>query len=184
MPSKWLDVKTYGAPALDDQVARLRDAQAADSEFRTMGIYSIELRTVMRGAAPEVQMVINRDWEREVRTTLSREHTRAIQDVLIFEARQALQRHYAGRELDAQDMGVWGLRRCPWCGLGPYGSHVRVELVLTMIAAATSMDEMYAVYDRHIVPVFDEIPQAARRLVIDALEARRPEFQKRPNQGG
>ena len=178
MTSKWLDAETYVVSNLESPDVEMLNAQAADAEQRCYGISSVDLTTSWHGVAPRVTMVLNRGWQSEMTIELSPAQIACMVPWLIFEGREAVQRA-TNKQLTQQDVARWQLHRCPECGLGPYGPYVRVASCLQEIAAAKTMDEMYAAYDERIPPVFDHIPQPARRLVIDALDARRPEFHKR-----
>ena len=171
--SKWLSLDTYlQADPLGDR-EHLAAAQHRDVDSHVGLISSVEVRTSWDGRTAHVEMVLNRGFESEETLRLSPGQVKRILPVLIFEAREAIR----GLELDPCLHP--GSQRCPECGLGPYGMHTRVASVLARLRSAKTRDAAYAVYDESIAPVFDWVPEGLRRRVVDALDARRAEFDSR-----
>ena len=111
--------------------------------------------------------------------TLSREQTAALVPVLTFEAHLAVQCHFAGGTLNPTDIANLALGRCPTCGLGPFGPHVLAAKVVTLMEAARTLDAVYAAYDEHIAPVFDDVQSAPGdpiRQVLETIAKRRGDF--------
>jgi hypothetical protein len=120
-------------------------------------------------------MVVNRGLQSEMTLRLSREQTAALRSILTFEARYAIEEHSRG----AVAVGSYNLWRCPDCGLGPLGPHALGAKVVAMMEAAPTLDAVYAAYDKHIVPVFDDLQSAPGdpiRPVINTIGKRRGEF--------
>lgn len=177
MANKWLDAETYVASNMESAEVEMLNAQAADAEQRCFGILSIDLSTGWQGVAPRVTMLFNRGCQSQMTVELSPAQIARLLPSLIFEGREAVQRaKHQTNELAATDKALWRLHRCPECGIGPYGSYARTASCLQKIAAAPTMDQMYAAYDERIPAVFDELPDSLRRLLADHLDARRPEF--------
>ena len=172
--SKWLSLDTYlQADPLGDR-EHLAAAQYRDVDSHVGLISSVEVRTSWDGGrTPHVEMVLNRGMESEETLRLSPVQVKRILPVLIFEAREAI------RGLEPDPCLHPGSQRCPECGLGPYGMHTRVASVLARLTSSKTRDAAYAVYDESIAPVFDWVPADLRRQVVDALEARRAEFDSR-----
>ena len=175
MTSNWVDAETYVVSNLESRDVEMLNAQAADAEQRCYGISCVDLTTSWQGVAPRVTMVLNRGWQSEMTIELSPAQIARMVPWLIFEGREAVQRA-THKQLTDADKASWRLHRCPECGIGPYGSFARTASCLQKIAAAPTMDQMYAAYDERIPAVFDQIPDPARRLIADSLDARRPDF--------
>jgi len=176
---KWLDPASYLASELIHANDRIAEAQWADIERRGGGICSIEIKTGWYGRAQEITMTINRGMEREISVKLPRDHTATLAPILIFEARLAAQRHFGGGTVGPDDIANWALRRCPECGLGPFGPNVLAAKVVALMEAALTLDAVYAIYDEHIAPVFDEVQSAPGRpikRVLDTIDKRRRDF--------
>jgi hypothetical protein len=179
LDEKWLRPENYLAPELMRPKDRINEAQWSDIERRSGGIYSIEIKTGWSGRAQEITMTINRGWERELTTTLPRDHTALLLPLLIFEARLAIQRHFGGGAVSPHDISNWALRRCPECGLGPFGPNVLAAKVVALMETAPTLDAVYAIYDEHIAPVFDEVQSAPGRpirRILDTIDKRRSDF--------
>ena len=170
---RWTDVGTYLAEDPLGHREHLAAAQFRDVDGHVGLVSSVEVRTSRTGEEPYVQMVLNRGLESEETLRLSPVQVKRILPVLIFEAREAI------RGLEPDLCLHPGSQRCPECGLGPYGMHTRVASVLARLRSSKTRDAAYAVYDESIAPVFDWVPAGLRRQVVDALEARRTEFDSR-----
>lgn len=187
MTRNWLDIDSYlDTDALEQSKGHIGDAQERDAERWTRGICSVELKTGWSGAAPEITMVVNRGLQSEMTLMLSREQTAALRPILTFEARYAIEEHSRGVSPVAVTIGSYNLWRCPDCGLGPLGPHALAAKVVALMEAAPTLDAVYAAYDKHIVPVFEDLHSAPGdpiRPVIDTIGKRRCDFRAAdPNQ--
>ena len=177
MTRKWLDVASYlHTDAIEQRKERIVDAQERDAERWTHGICSVDLKTGWSGSAAEITMVVNRGLQSEMTLKLSREQTAALRPILTFEARCAVEEHTRRIPPAASSYNLW---RCPDCGLGPLGPHALAAKVVAMMEAAPTLDAVYAAYDKHIVPVFDDLQSAPGdpiRPVINTIGKRRGDF--------
>ena len=118
---KWVNVEDYlGKGALDQQKDRMSEAQEVDAYLRRGGIHNVEIKASGPNHLPKIMMTINRHQECERTITIPRERAAAVLQVLMYEARYEVQAHVA--ELGPDAMGYYGLRRCPTCGIGPFGA--------------------------------------------------------------
>ena len=88
-----------------------------------------------------------------------------------------MQAHVA--QLGSDAMGYYGLRRCPTCGLGPFGAQASVAIVIPLAESAPTLDAMYAAFDKHIGPLMDELAGmrgSPLRPLFDVMDRRRVEF--------
>ena len=95
----------------------------------------------------------------------------------MYEARYAVQAHVG--ELGSNAMGYFGLRRCPTCGLGPLGAQASGRNGSGHDGGAPTLDAVYAAFDKHIVPVMDDLQSAPGdpiRPVINTIGRRRGDF--------
>ena len=165
---------------LDQQKDRMSEAQEVDAHLRRGAIYTVEIKAAGPNHRPEITMTINRDQEGERTITVPRERAAAVLQVLMYEARYAVQAHVA--QLGSDAMGYYGLRRCPTCGLGPFGAQASVAMVLPLVEIAPTLDAMYAVFDKHIGPLMDELAGmrgSPLKPLFEAMDRRRAEFEQK-----
>ncbi len=178
---KWVHVEDYlGTGTLDQQKDRMSEAQEVDAHLRRGGIHSAEIKASGPNHRPKITMTINRDQECERTITIPRERATAVLQVLMYEARYAVQAHVA--QLGPDAMGYYGLRRCPTCGLGPFGAQASVAMVLPLVETAPTLEAMYAAFDKHIGPQMDELAGmrgSPLRPLYDAMDRRRVQLEQK-----
>jgi hypothetical protein len=176
---KWVNVEDYlGKGTLDQQKDRMSEAQEVDAYLRRGAIHSVEINATGPSHLPKITMTINRHQECERTITIPRESAAAVLQVLMYEARYAVQAHVA--ELGSVAMGYYGLRRCPTCGLGPFGAQASVAMVIPLIESAPTLDAIYAAFDKHIGPLMDELAGmrgSPLKPLFDAMDRRRAELE-------
>ena len=177
---RWVQVEDYlGKGTLDQQKDRMSEAQEVDAHLRRGAIYTVEMKASGPNHLPKVTMTINRHQECERTITIPRERAAAVLQVLMYEARYAVQAHVG--ELGSNAMGYFGLRRCPTCGLGPFGAQTSVAMAIPLIESAPTLDAMYAAFDKHIGPLMDELAGmrgSPLRPLFDTMDRRRAEFRR------
>ncbi len=158
----------------------MSEAQEVDAHLRRGGIYTVEIKAAGPNHGPEITMTINRHQEGERTISIPRERAAEVLQVLMYEARYAVQAHVA--QLGPDATGYYGLRRCPTCGLGPFGAQASIAMVLPLIETAPTLEAMYAAFDEHIGPLMDELAGmrgSPLRPLYDAMNRRRAQLEQK-----
>ena len=93
--------------------------------------------------------------------------------ILIFEARYAIQRHFAGKRLDLDGIADYALVRCPDCACGPIGPEVIAAKAVLMIEAASTDEEIDRVYDGHIRQLESRLSPTTHTVINRAIDERK-----------